>query len=108
MIQFGHASGFRHEGDSTNTAVSLTLTSKGINYGTIRALPNGTVDTSQVVGVNSDLRVRPFGAQGGTISMRGFLVGAFKAEMGIEAVDPQLAQASSSGAFSMSSSRQPA
>ncbi|HEY6924305.1 MAG TPA: di-heme oxidoredictase family protein [Steroidobacteraceae bacterium] len=84
---------------STNTTVSLPLTSKGIQYGTIRALPNGTVDTSQVVGVNPDLRVRPFGAQGGTISMREFLVGAFKAEMGIEAVDPQLAQASSGGQF---------
>jgi hypothetical protein len=84
---------------STNTAVSLTLTSKGINYGTIRALPNGTVDTSQVQGVNPDLRVRPFAAHGGTISIREFLVGAFKNEMGIEGVDPQLAQAASGGQF---------
>ena len=84
---------------STNTAVSLPLTSKGISYGTIRALPNGSVDTSQVQGVNPDLRVRPFGAQGGTISIREFLVGAFNAEMGIEAVDPQLAQAASGGQF---------
>lgn len=84
---------------NTNTAVSLTLTSKGINYGTIRALPNGTVDTSQVQGVDPDLRVRPFFAHGGTFSIREFLVGAFKAEMGIEAVDPQMAQAAAGGQF---------
>jgi len=34
--------------------------------------------------------VRPFFAQGGTISIREFLVGAFNAEMGIEASDPLL------------------
>jgi len=84
---------------STNTAVSLSLTSKGVNYGTIRALPNGTVDTSQVQGVDPDLRVRPFFAHGGTFSIREFLVGAFKAEMGIEAVDPQMAQAAAGGQF---------
>jgi hypothetical protein len=71
---------------SSGQAVSRALTSKGINYGTIRALPSGSVDTSQVVGVDPDLRVRPFFAQGGTISIREFVVGAFNAEMGIDAV----------------------
>ena len=64
--------------------------SKGIAYGTITALPDGTVDTSGVEGVDPDLRVRPFFAHGGTISIREFLVGAFNAEMGLEAVDPDL------------------
>ncbi len=53
-----------------------------------------TVNTSGVVGVNPDLRVRPFFAQGGTISMREFLVGAFNAEMGLESPDPDLLDAS--------------
>ena len=43
-----------------------------------------------VSGVDPDLRVRPFLAQGGTISIREFVVGAFNAEMGIDAVDPLL------------------
>ena len=34
--------------------------SRGINYGNITALPNGSVDTSQVSGVDPDLRVKPF------------------------------------------------
>jgi len=68
--------------------VARSLRSKGISYGTIKARPNGTVDTSGVRGVNGDLRVRPFFAEGGTISIREFLIGAFNNEMGLQAVDP--------------------
>jgi hypothetical protein len=75
------------------TTIVRNLVSKSINYGTIRAFANGSVDTSGVDGVDPDLRVRPFFAEGGTISIREFLVGAFNAEMGIEAVDPVLASA---------------
>ncbi len=78
-------------------SVSLPLLSKGLRYGTIRAHPNGAVDASGVRGVDADLRIRPFFAQGGTISIREFLVGAFNAEMGIEASDPLL-HAAASGA----------
>jgi hypothetical protein len=70
--------------------VTLPLVSKGIRYGQIRAHANGAVDASGVQGVNPDLRVRPFFAQGGTISIREFAVGAFNAEMGLEASDPLL------------------
>jgi hypothetical protein len=79
------------------TPQTLLLNSKGINYGQITAQPNGMVDTSGVVGVNPDLRVRPFFVQGGTISIREFLVGAFNAEMGMEAFDPDLQTASMGG-----------
>lgn len=81
------------EARSRNTTITRTLTSKGINYGTIRAFSNGTVDTSGVRGVNTDLRVRPFFLQGGTISIREFAVGAFDAEMGLQPVDPDLTRA---------------
>jgi hypothetical protein len=74
--------------------ITMPLRSKGIDYGTITALPNGTFDTSGVVGVNTDLRVRPFFAQGNTISIREFLVGAFHAEMGLQAPDPDMLAAS--------------
>ncbi len=75
---------------SFGTPITLNLTSKGISYGKIRALPNGTVDTSQVVGVNASLRVMPFFAEGGTASIREFAIGAFKAEMGLESPDEVL------------------
>jgi len=50
--------------------VTRSLKAKGIDYGAITASPNGTVDTSHVQGVDPDLRVRPFFAHGGTISIR--------------------------------------
>jgi len=79
----------QHENEPETEA----LVAKGIHYGYITAMPDGTVDTSHVEGVNADLRVRPFFAQGGTISMREFIVGAFNAEMGLESADPDLVAA---------------
>jgi hypothetical protein len=74
-----------------------TSRAKGrVSYGSIKAFPNGTVDTSRVVGVNPDLRVRPFFFQGATMSIREFLVGAFNAEMGLESPDIDL-QAAQTG-----------
>jgi hypothetical protein len=70
--------------------VTMALVAKGVSFGSITANPNGTVNTSQVVGVNPDLRVRPFFHQGGTISMREFINGAFNDEMGLQSVDTVL------------------
>lgn len=78
----------------TGHSVTLPLFSKGINYGAITASASGAVDTSQVQGVDSDLRVKPFFAEGSTISIREFVVGAFHKEMGLEVDDPDLAAAS--------------
>jgi len=73
--------------------ITLPLESKGIRFGRITAFPSGRVDTSKVTGVDADLRVRPFFAQGGTFSLREFIVGAFKDEMGLESADPILCAA---------------
>jgi hypothetical protein len=78
----------------TGQSATLRLRSKGINYGSITASPSGAVDTSHVQGVDPDLRVKPFFAEGSTISMREFIVGALHKEMGIEVNDPDLAAAS--------------
>ena len=57
----------------------VPLVAKGVNYGQISVDQAGVVDTSGVRGVNTDLRVRPFFAEGSTITMREFSVGAFNA-----------------------------
>ncbi|MCC7307332.1 MAG: thiol oxidoreductase-like protein [Acidobacteria bacterium] len=80
-----------------NRSITRHLRSKGIEYGRITARPNGTVDTSDVSGINTDLRVKPFFHHGGTISIREFIVGAFNDEMGLQAVDPDLEQAHNGG-----------
>jgi Di-haem oxidoreductase, putative peroxidase len=84
-----------------NVTLALTTSAgKGsISYGSITARPDGSVDTSQVDGVNPDLRVRPFFLHGETISMREFIVGAFNAEMGLEAPDTELRAASLGARF---------
>lgn len=85
------------QAQQTNNNVSRQLRSKGIGYGRITARPDGTVDTSDVKGVDADLRVKPFFHHGGTISIREFVVGAFNDEMGLQAVDPDLMLAHSGG-----------
>ncbi len=79
---------------SSGRSVTLPLVSKGISYGTITASSTGSVDTSKVQGVDPDLRVKPFFAEGSTISMREFIVGALHKEMGLEVNDPDLVAAS--------------
>ena len=79
-------------------SVTLKLASKGVQYGSITGNPDGSVDTSKVVGVDTDLRVKPFFAEGSTISIREFVVGALHKEMGLEAsTDPDLLTASAGG-----------
>jgi len=81
----------------TGSPVTLQLQDKGISYGSITAYPSGQVDTSNVVGVDEDLRVKPFFAEGSEFSMRAFIVGALDAEMGLESFDPDLATAAAGG-----------
>src|SRR5215471_5733028 len=83
---------------TTHTAQTVELvSSKGPFYGEIVVRPNGSVDTSALEGIDTDLRVRPFKAQGGTISIREMVVGELKAELGLEAPDVDLQSASHGG-----------
>jgi hypothetical protein len=64
----------------------------------VTANPDGSVNLSQVVGVDQDLRIKPFMADGSVISIREFIVGAMHKEMGLEASsDPDLTAASAGG-----------
>src|SRR5215472_15478786 len=78
--------------------VTLRLSSKGISYGSITAHPDASVDTSNVMGIDPDLRIKPFFAEGSEFSIRRFIVGALHNEMGLEAsTDPDILAASSGG-----------
>src|SRR5947207_9564677 len=79
---------------SSGHSVTLPLIIKGICYGLITASSTGSVETSKVQDVDSDLRVKPFFAKGSTISIREFVVGALHKEMGLEVNDPDLVAAS--------------
>jgi hypothetical protein len=78
--------------------VTLRLASKGIDFGRITGRPDGSVDVSGVSGVDPDLRVKPFFAEGSAFSIRQFIVGALHAEMGLEAsTDPDIGAAAAGG-----------
>ncbi len=85
------------DAQTANASQTRNLKSKDISFGKITAHPDGTVDTSQVEGVDTDLRVRPFFFHGGTIAIREFVVGALNDEMGLQSPDPCLNTASSGG-----------
>lgn len=73
-----------------NRCASTMLKAKNISFGTITACPDGEIDTSAVIGVDEDLRIKPFFHHGGTISIREFIIGAFRDEMGMQSPDPVL------------------
>jgi hypothetical protein len=75
-------------------ALRVPLRSKEIDYGWLTANPDGSVNPSEIKGVDQDLRVKPFFAEGSAYSIRQFVVGALNAEMGLEAPDPDLLAAS--------------
>ena len=70
------------------------LRSKRIDYGWLTAGPDGSLDFTEIEGVDNDLRVKPFFAEGSAFSIRQFVVGALNNEMGLEAADPDLLAAS--------------
>jgi hypothetical protein len=74
--------------------VEAKLESKGVSFGTLRVDSRGVADYSRVEGVDEDLRVKPFFAQGGTFNIRQFVIGAFNDEMGMPSPDPVLTAAS--------------
>jgi hypothetical protein len=77
--------------------VTVQLHSKGVKFGALTARPDGSLDTTKVEGVNPDLRVRPLGRQGTRFAIREFTVQAFRAELGLQALDPDLNAARGGG-----------
>ncbi|HET8726364.1 MAG TPA: di-heme oxidoredictase family protein [Alphaproteobacteria bacterium] len=69
---------------SSGQAVTAHLTTKGIDFGTLIANPDGTLDMSQVEGIDRDLIVRPFGWKGVFPSIRNFTVTALNVHIGLE------------------------
>lgn len=81
----------------SGSGASTTLTAKGVSFGTLSVDGAGVLDVSQLEGLDPDLRVKPFFAQGSSFAMREFIIGAFKDEMGLQAYDPDLAVAAAGG-----------
>jgi hypothetical protein len=70
-----------------NPGEVIDLVSKGVDFGYIVADSSGNVDTSNVVGVDEDLVVRPFGRKGEFPTVRAFDIGALRFHFGMEPVE---------------------
>lgn len=56
----------------TSSNKRVALKTKGVDFGFITARPDNTFLTGEVVGVDADLVIRPFGAKGTVVSIREF------------------------------------
>lgn len=64
--------------------VTVTLQTKGVQFGTLTAHPDSSVDTSGVQGVSADLVIRPMGRTGNHKSIRRFSNQAFNRHLGMQ------------------------
>lgn len=68
-------------------AVTMALIAKDVSYGSITANPDGTMDTSAVEGIDTDLIVKPFHQKGVVTSLREFTNNAMNHHHGIQTVE---------------------
>lgn len=87
-LQAARASGIERA-RATGTPVTVALTSKGVAFGELVVAPTGSVDAAKVVGVASDLIVRPFGWKGHQANLRGMVREAFRLHLGMVATVEQ-------------------
>jgi len=67
--------------------VTKSMDTKGVNFGEITVGPDGSVDSSKIQGVDTDLIIKPFHQKGVVNSVRVFTVNAFNHHHGMEAVE---------------------
>lgn len=67
--------------------ITLPLVTKDVDFGSITAHPDGSVDTSKVEGCDKDLIIKPFHQKGVVASLRVFTVNAYNHHHGMEAVE---------------------
>jgi hypothetical protein len=81
------------EATRSGDAHEIRLTSKGVDFGVLRASPKGEIDASGIRGVDEDLMVKPFGWKGTRATFTDFAAEALQIHMGIQS-DVLLASAS--------------
>lgn len=73
-----------NEAASTGVSKTVSLSSKGVDFGLLTVTPNGEIDTSAVEGIDADLIVRPFGWKGEFSTLRAFLEEAARLHFGVQ------------------------
>lgn len=69
----------------SGSSVEIPLTVQGLSFGSITVDADGSVRTDAVVGIDSDLRVRPFGRKGRFTSLRDAIEEELSIHLGMQA-----------------------
>ena len=69
---------------ASNGAMTVSLETKGVNFGSLTAYPDGTLDTSHCYGIDADLIVKPFHQAGVVVSLREFTDNAMNQHHGMQ------------------------
>jgi cytochrome c peroxidase len=75
------------DAQSQGVPQTVALKTKGVNFGSLTANPDGSIDTGQVSGVDTDLIIKPFSQKGVVRSLREFTVNAMNQHHGMEAAE---------------------
>ena len=73
------------EANEKDTQVTKDLVAKGVEFGQLTAMPDGSVDTSALIGIDADLVIKPFHQAGVVVSLREFTDNAFNHHHGMQA-----------------------
>ncbi|CTQ55452.1 di-heme enzyme, family [Roseibium album] len=65
----------------------IALETKGVSFGSLTAYPDGTLEVSELDGIDDDLTLRPFSQKGVFPSLRQFTVNAMNAHHGIQSTE---------------------
>ena len=69
---------------ATGQAQTVALSAKGVRFGQVVVAIDGTVDTTGVEGIDTDLVVKPLGWKGRVASLRRFVEGGFQVHLGMQ------------------------
>lgn len=64
--------------------VTVPLVAKDVSFGSITVTPEGSIDTSQIEGIDSDLVIKPFGWKGNVAKLRRFVEEAARIHFGVQ------------------------
>jgi hypothetical protein len=72
------------QASASGEPVTVALETHGVSFGTLVAHPDGSVDTSGLEGIDTDLEIKPFGWKGHTARLRRFAERAALVHFGIQ------------------------
>lgn len=72
------------QAQASGTAVTLRLETKGVDFGVLTARANGSVNASELEGIDADLVVKPFGWKGQFPDLRRAIEDAARVHFGIQ------------------------